>query len=615
MHYAPLQCITEPMSDLLICRNIEKSIGDRLLFKGINYAVREKEKVGLVGPNGSGKSTFLKILAGELEYDKGELVRQKNARIVYIPQMENFNPNLTILEVALEALKDDAGDDFEKETAVSIALGRIGFEDFNKKVSELSGGWLKRLSIARQVAREPDLLLLDEPTNHLDVEGIEWLESFLSFANFAYIVISHDRAFLEKSTTRTLEINLRYKDSYWSCEEGYNIFLEKKADYFSSEKQRASNLANKARMEDAWLKRGVRARGTKQNARKNSAHELFDEVADLKNRTREEKKVALDFETTEKKTKRLLVLHGVSKSYGDKKLVEGLDLTLTPGMRIGLLGANGIGKTTLMNMISGVLNPDKGKVVLANNCSIVKFDQSRQLLDQSLKLREALTPAGADIVEYRGENIHVASWAQKLRFRGEQLDNPVKSLSGGEQARVLMGQLMLQQADILLLDEPTNDLDIPSIEVLEESLKTFPGALIFVTHDREMLSRVSTVLLGFDGDGVITAYTNYNQWKNRHKKAAEKELIESSPKKQSLPEKTKKPAKLSYKEQREWDGMEENILELEMRLEHLQENPVDASEQENFQKYCHEMGEAQEKIDALYLRWSELEDIVNRLKG
>lgn len=605
------------MSDLLICRNIEKSIGDRLLFTSVTYSVKEREKIGLIGPNGSGKSTFLKILAGILECDKGELVRAKNSRMVYIPQIEDINPELTVLEAGIEALKGDVGDDFEKETAVSVALGRIGFDDFSKKVADLSGGWLKRLSIARQVAREPDLLLLDEPTNHLDVEGIEWLEKYLASANFAYIVISHDRHFLEKCTTKTLEINTRYKDTYWGYEGSYNTFIEKKADYFSGEKQRASNLANKARIEDAWMKRGARARSTKQNARKNSAGALFEEVKDLQSRTREEKKISLDFETTDKKTKRLVVLHGVKKSYGDKKLIEGLDLTLVPGMRVGLLGSNGIGKSTLMNIIGGTLMPDAGKAVVSNGVKIIKFDQNRQLLDPNLKLREALTPAGSDIVEYRGENIHVASWAQKLRFRSDQLESPVRALSGGEQARVLMGQLMLQQADILLLDEPTNDLDIPSIEVLEESLMTFPGAVVLVTHDREMLSGVSNVLLGFEGEGVITPYVDYSQWKNRHKKKS-KLMDETSKPKQSndiTPVKAKKTTKLSYKDQREWDGMEQNILEKEMALEVLQQNPIDSKNLDAFQEYCNEMGVIQEEIEALYLRWSVLEEQVNAVAG
>tara|TARA_R110000868_G_scaffold190862_1_gene434786 strand:- start:89094 stop:90917 length:1824 start_codon:yes stop_codon:yes gene_type:complete len=607
------------MSDLLICRNIEKNIGDRLLFTGVTYSIKEKEKIGLIGPNGAGKSTFLKILAGIIEADKGELVRSKNARMVYIPQIEDFDPTMTILEAGLDALKDDSGDDFEKETAVSVALGRIGFEDFSKKVSDLSGGWLKRLSIARQVARDPDLLLLDEPTNHLDVEGIEWLESYLASANFSYIVISHDRHFLEKSTNKTLEINPRYKPTYWGYDASYNTFIEKKEDYFAGEKQRASNLANKARIEDAWLKRGVRARGTKQNARKNSASELFDEVADLKNRTREEKKISLDFETTDKKTKRLIVLHGVKKAYGDNVLIDGLDLTLVPGMRVGLLGANGIGKSTLMNIIGGNLEPDAGKVVLSNGCSVIKFDQNRQLLNPDMKLREALTPAGSDIVEYRGEHIHVASWAQKLRFRSDQLDSPVRALSGGEQARVLMGQLMLQQADILLLDEPTNDLDIPSIEVLEESLMTFPGAVVLVTHDREMLSRVSTVLLGFEGQGSVTPYVDYNQWKSRHKTKSFESLSVNDKKEpiktNTTVEKSKKQTKLSYKDQREWDNMENAILEAETHLEYLHNNPVDVKDVEKFQIYCEEMGRAQQQVDRLFLRWTELETLLNATKA
>lgn len=596
------------MSDLLLCRNLSKNLGDRLLFKGIDYSIKKGQRIGLIGPNGVGKSTFLKVLAGHVDYDDGEIVTQKNLRLVYIPQVEEINPDLTILEAAIQAASDDILDEFEKETKAQIYLSKIGFENVYDKVGNLSGGWLKRLCIARQVARDPDLLLLDEPTNHLDMEGIEWLEKFLKSEKLTYLLISHDRRLLQNSTTSILEINHRFKDTYWSFDCDYLTYLSKKEDYFTTEKQRASNLANKARNEDAWLKAGVKARGTKQEARKKNAHELFDEVQDLKNRTKEDKKISLEFESTEKKTKRLLVLHNIFKSYGNTKIIEGLDLTLTPNTRIGLLGKNGIGKSTLMDIISGDLMPDSGKRNLAEGVKIIKFDQKRQLLDKTLTLREALTPAGSDYIDYRGERLHVASWASKLKFRSDQLESPVHRLSGGEQARVLLGQLMLQQADILLLDEPTNDLDIPSIELLEESLLTFPGSIVIVTHDREMLERVSTNMLAFTGDGVIKSVQSIDQWHGLN--SAEKVIEKSAPVASPKEEKKAKPQKFSYKEQQEWDAMEDNILQAEIELEELSANPVDANRTEEFQTYCDALTKAQDRVDYLYARW----DVLNNKK-
>lgn len=598
------------MSDLLLCRNLSKNLGDRLLFKGIDYSIKKGQRIGLIGPNGVGKSTFLKVLAGQIDYDDGEIVTQKNLKLVYIPQVEEIEPELSILEAAVQAASDDILDEFEKETKAQIYLSKIGFENVYEKVGNLSGGWLKRLCIARQVARDPDLLLLDEPTNHLDMEGIEWLENFLKSEKLTYLLISHDRRLLQNSTTSILEINHRFKDTYWSFDCDYLTYLDKKEDYFTTEKQRASNLANKARNEDAWLKAGVKARGTKQEARKKNAYDLFDEVQDLKNRTKEDKKISLEFESTEKKTKRLLVLHNIFKSYGDSKIIEGLDLTLTPKTRIGLLGKNGIGKSTLMDIISGDIEPDSGKRNLAEGVKIIKFDQKRQLLDKTLTLREALTPAGSDYIDYRGERLHVASWASKLKFRSDQLESPVHRLSGGEQARVLLGQLMLQQADILLLDEPTNDLDIPSIELLEESLVTFPGSVVLVTHDREMLERVSTNMLAFLGDGVIKSVQTIDQWHGLQtaQKSSEKTVsIEVEVKKA---DKKPKPQKFSYKEQQEWDSMEENIMQAEIELEELSANPVDANMSDEFQKYCDALTQAQDKVDHLYARW----DILNNKK-
>lgn len=601
------------MKQIVSAKKITKSIGDRLLFKGVDFAIYEREKISLIGPNGVGKSTLLKILAGILEQDSGEISYQKNVRIGYIPQVENFDDNDTLFEAGMKVLNLDAGDEIDKQTALSISLSKVGFEDFNVKVKNLSGGWKKRLSIASQMARHTDVLMLDEPTNHLDLDGIEWLEEFLKNTTTAFVVISHDRRFLEKSTNRTVEINHIFPEHIFSVNAAYEEFLEKRATFIEMQEQQAKNMANKARYEQEWLRRGVRARGTKQEARKKGAYDLFEELAGLKGRTRKEQKVDLAFEATERKTKRLLSLHNACKSLGDKKLIEGLDITLVPGMRIGLLGANGCGKSTLMNLISEDLDLDAGTRTIAHGVNVVKFDQSRKMLNPNLTLRDAITPAGGNEIEYRGKMIHVAGWAQKLRFRGDQLESPVRSLSGGEQARVLMGQLMLQPADILLLDEPTNDLDIPSLEILEESLNTFPGAVVLVTHDREMLDRICHVLLAFEGDGKITAYADYEQYKQAQNpvkeavKSAEKEVLVKK-------EEPKKAHKLTYKEQKEWDDMEENIMHAEESLALLQENPCVSNDTAEMTKYYEDLGAAQEQVDTLYKRWSELESLVNSFK-
>ncbi len=595
---------------ILSCDNLEKSIGTRNLFSGISFHIHSKEHIGLIGPNGSGKSTLLRILAGIIEQDDGTVTCKNGNHLVYLPQVEEIPANLTILQAALEASKDDALDASTKETQAIIALSKIGFVDMEQKVSELSGGWLKRLSIARQIAREPEIMLLDEPTNHLDIAGIEWLEDFLKKAPFAYVLVSHDRLFLENTTNKVMELNEIYDGGLLTFECPYNEFLERRELFINGERSRFESLSNKSRNEQKWVKSGVKARGTKQKARLQEAESIKNEVSKLRTQTAKPKKVLIDFETTDRKTKRLATLHSVCKSFGEKVITTGLDLTITPNMRIGLLGNNGVGKTTIMKMIAGEIEPDSGSINITTGCKILHFNQNRQIVDENQTLGEALSLTGSDTVIYRGKELHISTWARKLKFKNDQLKSPISALSGGERARVIMGRLMLQTADILLLDEPTNDLDIESIEVLEESLMDFPGALIFVTHDRELLDRVSTVLLALDGAGGVTTFSSYNQWKNRNNTLNKKQVDVSAIKKDITPKKTqiKKITKLSYNEQREWDSMEEAILNAETKLADMQNNPVDAVAQpEDFTNYCEELGKAQQRVDDLYNRWSEIE--------
>jgi ATP-binding cassette subfamily F protein uup len=597
------------MSFLLSAQNLTKRIGDRELFAGVGATFFARERVGLIGPNGAGKSTLLKILAGLETSDDGEVTTRKHLRLVYLPQVERFNPNHTVTEAALDALKDDPLDPHEKEAAVGIMLGKVGFVDPSYKVGNLSGGWQKRLAIARQIARSPDLLLLDEPTNHLDLEGIEWLENFLVEENVSTVLITHDRRFLDRVATRVIELDRRYPNGVFSADGGYTQFLERREAFFAAELSRQESLTNKARREKEWVSQSAAARTTKQTGRLKEADALFDEVAELKTRTTAPKSIEIEFDDTERKTKRLIVGHNLHKAFEGRPVLTGLHLTITPGQRLGLLGRNGTGKTTLLKLLAATDTPDMGTVTHARGVRILTFDQNRGLLDPNQTLRQALAPQGGEAVVVHDQLLHVASWAKRLRFRGDQLDTPVSRLSGGEQARVVIGRLMLTPADVLLLDEPTNDLDIPTLETLEESLKSFPGAVVLVTHDREMLDRICTQFLGFDGKGGTAMYADVAQWQNdqnpaRIGKAAAAKKSAPVPEAAPLP----RPAqKLSYNEQREFDRMEQTILEAEQKLAALQAAPVDAADAKAFTGYCHDLAEAQRRIDELYTRWTELE--------
>ena len=354
-----------------------------------------------------------------------------------------------------------------------------------------------------------DILLLDEPTNHLDFAGIEWLETLLQNAPFACVVVSHDRYFLENIASEVVELNRVYVDGVFRVKGNYSRFLEKKEEYLEAQGKRQDALTNRVHTELEWLRRGPRARRTKAKARIDKAHEMIGELADLNARSRTAT-AKIDFSATDRQTKQLIALDGVTYAIGNRTLFEGLNFTVKSGMRVGLVGQNGSGKTTLLRLLRGDIQPTGGEIRRADALRIVYFDQNREL-DPDLTLRRALAP-DSDSVVYQERVIHVASWAARFLFDPDDLNQPVGRLSGGERARVLIAQLMLQPADVLLLDEPTNDLDIPTLEILEESLLEYRGALVLVTHDRFMLDRVSTVVLGLDGLGGAERFGDYSQW-------------------------------------------------------------------------------------------------------
>jgi ATP-binding cassette subfamily F protein uup len=366
------------------------------------------------------------------------------------------------------------------------------------------------------------------------------------------------------------------------------------------------------RREVEWLKRGAKARTTKAKGRIQEAERLISELQEMKDRTgpAANARVGLDFNASDRKTKKLLVAHGLGKSFGDRRIVAGLDLKLTPGLRLGLIGPNGSGKTTLLSLLDGSLEPDRGSIERADRLRVVRFEQGRDTLDRTVSLRRALAPEG-DSVVYQDRSIHVASWAKRFLFRSEQLDTPVSRLSGGEQARILIARLMLQPADLLILDEPTNDLDIPTLEVLEESLLEFPGALVLVTHDRYLLESVSTLVLALDGKGGAQYFADYAQWEE-HRKTAEAPAKPAAPKAPATPAEAKPASKkLSYKEKIEWEGMEERILAAEDALAEAQravEDPTVATNAAELKLRCEGMEKARQEVDLLYARWTELEE-------
>ena len=593
------------MALLLNTQALAKSYGASFLFRNVSLSVREGDRIGLIGPNGSGKSTLLEILAQRIEPDTGEVALRKGTRLAFLPQESQFPPGETIRAVIRRSLKRARIAESEWQAREGETLGRTGFEDFDAEAATLSGGWRKRLAISEALVQGPEIVLFDEPTNHLDLAGIEWLEKLLQNAPFASVIVSHDRYFLENVPTAVAELNRVYPDGLLYVAGNYSAFLETKAEFLHAQSKRQESLENRVRTEMEWLRRGPKARATKAKARIDTAHEMIGELADLRSRSRTSA-TDIDFAGTERKTKRLIHLEGVAYGYEGRILFDDLDFTITAGMRVGLVGSNGSGKTTLLRLLSGEMPPLQGKVERADGLRMVYFDQIRQL-DPDVTLRRALAP-NSDSVIYRDRVIHVAAWAARFLFSGEQLNQPVGRLSGGERARVLIANLMLEPADVLLLDEPTNDLDIPTLEILEESLLEFPGALVLVTHDRYLLDRVSTLVLGLDGQGHAERFADYSQWD-----VWQEQLKQPKPKAQpatAAPPGAPAKKKPSYLEAREYESIEQRVHDTEQVLEQKRtalKDPSIARDGRLLEQAYREVEEAQAAVDAIYARWAELE--------
>ncbi len=612
------------MAELLLsCQDLTMAFGAEPLFEGLSFGVSEGDHIGLVGPNGSGKTTLLRILAGLESPSRGARTTRKRLRLGYVEQDPRFDPGTTVGSVLREAVQEEPLEEHEVDARVARAMGQAGFVDAQAPTATLSGGWKKRLAIVRELARQPELLLLDEPTNHLDLDGILWLEELLPREPEAFVAVSHDRYFLEAVASRMLELNRVVPGGLFDVRGSYSRFLEKKDELLAGQAAYQDALRNRVRGELAWLARKARARTRKAQARIDEAQRLQDELLDLDQRTRSAT-VDIDFVGSERRTRRLLVAQGLTKAFDSRRIVTGLDLVLSPGLRLGLLGANGSGKTTLLRLLAGLERPDTGTLTPAPNLQVVLFDQHRARLDPDVSLKRTLAPGG-DAVIYRGQSLHVAGWAKRFLFRSDQLDTPLRRLSGGEQARVLIALLMLEPADLLLLDEPTNDLDIPTLEILEESLLDFPGALVLVTHDRYLLDRVSTRLLALDGRGGATFFADYAQWEAARQ--APRATDESATRARSVPAPASTPRataiagaratpkRLGYLEQREWDEMEARILEAEGRLERCQvaaADPAVARDHVSLTERLAALHEAQAAVERLYSRWAELEA---KLKG
>jgi ATP-binding cassette subfamily F protein uup len=602
------------MSVLLGVQGLTKAFGQRPLFKDLSFDLAVGERIGLIGPNGAGKSTLLKLLAGREPVDSGIRTARKGARIGYLAQDDRFEPGKTLREVIVDALAGENLEDYERETRAAIHLTRVGFNDHDLVAEKLSGGWRKRLSLARELAFEPDLLLLDEPTNHLDLPGILWLERLLRSSNFGYLVATHDRAFLRAVADEILEINKVYPAGYFRSKGSYEDFATRREEFLTGQASQQEAIANQVRRETEWLGRKAAAQTRKAASRVEDAYKRREELAELKYRNYQAGPAGISFAATGRQTRKLLTVNGLAKQMGGRELFRDIDLILTPGMKLGLLGPNGSGKSVLLRTLSGEHKPDAGTVVQAENLRTVMFEQGRTALDPLQNLKKALCPNG-DTVKFQDKSYHVLAWAKRFLFKDEQLDMAVGALSGGEQARLRMAQMMVQPADLLLLDEPTNDLDIPALEVLEETLASFPGALVLVSHDRELMDRICTEVVGLDGEGGSGNYGSVDQWLTAYEQALEqkeKALAKAAAKSSAAPVKagSKARKRLSNRELEELEGMEAKLLAAEELLAKLHEDVERSANAGHLilAEACRLVDEQQTVVEKLYQRWQELEE-------
>jgi ATP-binding cassette subfamily F protein uup len=619
---------------------LEKHYGARTILTQVTFAVDETEKVGLIGRNGCGKSTLLRILAGLDDADRGDLSRKKGATVVYLSQQPRFDPGLTAHQVLTRCLSDvfdrrqrydDILSSLERADAASSdallaeqqvlqewfdlhqcwnidhrigdVCSRLGVENLDQLVEQMSGGQQKRVALAGVLLQQPDLLLLDEPTNHLDAGSIQWLEDELLRYPGAVMLVTHDRYFLDRVVTRMFEL----EEGHFQVFTGnYSHYLQQKQQQYETENTQQSRLLNLLRREEAWLQRGAKARSTKQKAR-------IDRVGKLQEQKQGPRRgdVSLQFNAEQKLGGTILEVEHVQLQAGERLLAPDVSFILRPGERLGVLGPNGCGKSTLLKTILGEMPLMQGEVVIGRKSQVGYIDQQRSGLDPELTVAEVL--GEGEWVTVGGKKRHKTGYLEEFLFDYAEQRKPVSTLSGGERARLLLALLMLQGANLLILDEPTNDLDIQTLQVLEQALIDFPGCVVIVTHDRYLLDRMVTATLVFDGQGGVIRYEgNYSDMLLQQQVSADQALESSAPptvsKKQER--KANRPRKgLSYKEKLELEQVEQTIAELEQQQAELEQALSETVNRtvEELEELGHEFARVSEKLTDSYERWEALE--------
>lgn len=637
--------------NILTVESLTKTYGDKVLFDNIDFQINEKERIGLVGVNGTGKSTLLKLLAGIEPMESGRLIHANRFSVQYLPQNPEFDPESTVLEQVfhgdaplMQTLREyewalaelelnpadekrqaklfaaqqrmDALNAWEAGTTAKTVLTRLGIRQFGQKVGELSGGQRKRVAMARALIQPADLLILDEPTNHIDHETVEWLEDFLGKWRGALLLVTHDRYFLDRVTNRIFELD---RGKLYSYEGNYATFLEKKAERLEREAAEEDKRQNLLRRELAWLRRGAKARTTKQKARVDRVKALMDKKADGPG---EKLDIALGAARLGKK---VIELEDVGKSMDGRPLIRGLDCIVMPDDRIGIIGPNGSGKSTLLNLLAGQLAPDEGTIVTGPTVKLAYYTQESAEMDDKQRVIEYIKEAAESIRTADGRVISAAQMLERFLFSPTQQWTPIGKLSGGEKRRLYLLRTLMGEPNVLLLDEPTNDLDIQTLTILEDYLDDFPGAVITVSHDRYFLDRTADRLLAFEGDGKVRHYIGtYSDYLERRKEETGAAKDEKEPRREDSRKQSgeaggrsaERPRKLSFKEQKEWDEIEGRIAGLEERLAQIRSDiERSGSDYGKVQELYGEEQRISAELEQAMDRWTELSELVEKIEA
>ena len=620
---------------LLEARNLNCSFGDRVLFENLNLSINEGDKIGLIGTNGVGKSTLLKQLAGIDVDSRSEFLTSNQLVMEYLPQNQPMDDNLTVLaqvfqgtspllavvrdyETALDAVEIDPTneqatqallaaqeamdreDAWQLESNAKSILHRLGIDDVKQKIATLSGGMRKRVALAAALIRPANLLLLDEPTNHLDYETIRWLEKELHERQCSFVIVTHDRYFLDRTTNVILELDQKKLRRYTG---NYSTFLEEKAQIEADEARQADKLKKLYKQELAWMRKGVEARRTKQKARKERFYDIESQLT-----TAHDERMEMDFANA-RLGKKIIVCENLAKSFDGKPIFKGFSHSFVRNDRIGIVGPNGIGKTTLLDVLAGITTADSGLLEIGDTVKIGYYKQQNQDLPMNQKVLDFIKDHGEYIHRADGSHLFASQMLEAFRFRPDQIHGPISNLSGGECRRLYLLSILMEQNNVLFLDEPTNDLDIGTLQVLEDYLEHFPGPVVAVSHDRYFLDRITTSILAYEENGNVKLYAG--DFTSYLEKRPELSSTQDTPiKKESTgKQKTAPKLKFTYKEQQEYETIEEDIAYLEDKVAKLEnEMAANATSYSKLVALTEERDKAQEALDQKYSRWEALEE-------